>query len=251
LMRAAPGDSWTSVPLRLPSEISAAVPFRIRAALGVALGVTFVLVRPMDASSLAPGFVAGVVIAGGRSLRFGGEKAAALLDGVPLLIRAARRLQASCPVVAINARPATEAATLARQHELPLLHDMPGDADGPLAGVKAGLIWAKAIGARAIAVSPCDAPLLPDDLFVRMVEEAGSGCAMAETSEGHQPLTALWPVSALPALTEALRDGAHPATWRMLDRLGAKCVRFHPPEAFANLNTREDLANVAAQFMAR
>jgi hypothetical protein len=28
-------------------------------------------------------------------------------------------------------------------------------------------------------------------------------------------------------------------------------VRFHPPEAFANLNTREDLANVAAQFMAR
>jgi molybdopterin-guanine dinucleotide biosynthesis protein B len=202
----------------------------------------------MDASPPVSGFVAGVVIAGGRSLRFGGEKAAALLDGVSLLIRAARRLQASCPVVAINARPATEAELLARRHGLPVIHDAPGDADGPLAGVKAGLIWAKALGARAIAVSPCDAPLLPDDVFARLIEEAGTGCAMAETSEGNQPLTALWPVSALPALTEALRGGAHPATWRILDSLGAKHVRFHPPEAFANLNTREDLAKLAAHF---
>jgi molybdopterin-guanine dinucleotide biosynthesis protein A len=201
----------------------------------------------MGASSLAPGFVAGVVIAGGHSRRFGGEKAAALLDGVPLLIRAARRLQASCPIVAINARPATEAEALARQDGLPVIHDMPGDADGPLAGVKAGLIWAEEIGARAIAVSPCDAPLLPDDLFVRMIEEAGSGCAMAETSQGHQPLTAIWPVTALPALITALSDGAHPATWRVLDGLGAKRVRFHPPETFTNLNTREDLANVVVK----
>ena len=58
-------------------------------------------------------------------------------------------------------------------------------------------------------------------------------------------------IRALPALIEALKDGAHPATWRMLDRLGAKRVRFHPPEAFANVNTREDLANVAAKLMAR
>ena len=202
----------------------------------------------MAVSLPAPGFVAGVVIAGGRSVRFGGEKAAALLDGAPLVIRAARRLQACCPMVAINARPGTEAEALARQHGLPVIHDIAGDADGPLAGVKAGLIWAEDIGARAIAVSPCDAPLLPDDLFSRMIEQAGSGPAMAETSEGHQPLTAIWPVAALAALTDALKDGAHPATWRVLDGLGAKRVRFDPPEAFANLNTREDLARVAEQF---
>jgi molybdopterin-guanine dinucleotide biosynthesis protein A len=204
----------------------------------------------MDDPLPASGFVAGVVIAGGRSVRFGGEKAAALLDGAPLVIRAARRLQASCPVVAVNARPGTEAEALARAHGLPVIHDIPGDADGPLAGVKAGLIWAQGLGARAIAVSPCDAPLLPEDLFTRLIAEAGDGAAMAETSEGHQPLTAVWPLSALPALTEALKDGAHPATWRTLDSLGARRVRFDPPEAFANLNTREDLARVAERFAA-
>lgn len=202
----------------------------------------------MDAPSPAAGFVAGVVIAGGRSVRFGGEKAAALLGGVPLVIRAARRLQASCPAVAVNARPGTEAESLARQHGLTVIHDAPGDAHGPLAGVKAGLIWAQALGARAIAVSPCDAPLLPDDLFVRMIAEAGPGPALAETADGLQPLTAVWPLSALPAVTEALKDGGHPPTWRMLASLGARRLRFDPPEAFANLNTREDLARAAARL---
>ena len=197
---------------------------------------------------IVPHMIAGVVIAGGRSVRFGGEKAAAILAGRPLLMWAARRLQASCPVVAVNARPGTEAEALARAEGLHLLYDAPGDATGPLAGVKAGLGWAESIGASAIAVSPCDAPLLPEDLFVRLIKEAGSGAAMAETSEGHQPLCAVWPVSALPAVTTALENGAHPATWRLLDSIGAKRVRFHAAADFANVNTRPDLAVIAGRF---
>jgi molybdopterin-guanine dinucleotide biosynthesis protein A len=192
--------------------------------------------------------VAGVVIAGGRSVRFGGEKAAAILAGRPLLIWAAQRLQASCTAVAVNARPETEAEAIAHEHHLPVLHDEPGDAQGPLAGVKVGLKWAKQIGATALAVSPCDAPLLPDDLFVRLISEAGSGAAMAQTSEGHQPLCAVWPVTSLEALTAALAGGAHPATWSMLERIGAKRVLFHSTEAFANVNTRADLAVIAARL---
>ncbi len=194
--------------------------------------------------------VVGMVLAGGRSVRFGGEKAAALLSGRPLVMWAAQRLQSCCHPVAINARPGTESEALANAAGLPVLHDAAGDADGPLSGVKAGLIWAKGLGARALAVSPCDAPLLPDDLFRRLIDAAQDGAAMAETSEGHQPLCAVWPVSALPALTEILANGAHPATWRTLDGFGAARVRFDPPEAFANLNTRADLAAVAERFEA-
>ncbi len=210
------------------------------------------------------GFVAGVVIAGGRSVRFGGEKAAALLAGRPLLMWAVRRLQRSCGVVAVNTRPGTQAEALVQAEGLPVLHDVAGDAQGPLAGVKAGLLWAQALGARALAVSPCDAPLLPDDLFSRLIEAAGygadsssvagsgsgagSGAALAETSDGPQPLCAVWPVSALAALTDALAGGAHPATWRMLESIGAQRVRFNAPEAFANLNTREDLEAIAARL---
>jgi molybdopterin-guanine dinucleotide biosynthesis protein A len=193
----------------------------------------------------------GVVIAGGRSLRFNGEKAAALLAGRPLLSRAAARLAPHCAEVAINARPGTQAESIARAEGLLVLHDVPGDADGPLAGVKAGLAWARSKGATRVAVSPCDAPLLPPDLFVCLLAAAGEGAAFAVTVEGRQPLCAVWPVGALPALAEALKGGAHPATWRMLESVGAKAVHFDPPDAFANVNTREDLARVEAGFHQR
>ncbi len=129
-----------------------------------------------------------------------------------------------------------------------MLHDAAGDPAGPLSGVKAGLEWAQALGAKAIAVSPCDVPLLPESLFERLIHAAGTGAAMAETSEGHQPQCAVWPVSALPRLAAALADGHHPATWMMLDSIGATRVRFPAPEAFANLNTRADLAAIAGRL---
>jgi molybdopterin-guanine dinucleotide biosynthesis protein A len=191
--------------------------------------------------------VVGVVIAGGRSARFGGEKAIAQLAGKPLLVWAVARLARSCAAVAVNARPNTEAEALARVEGFSVLHDRPGDAAGPLAGVRVGLEWAKELGASAVVVSPCDVPLLPEDVFARLIAAAGTGAAMAETSQGHQPLCAVWPVSALPKLTAALANGAHPPTWLMLDTIGATRVRFPVPEAFANINTRVDLAALAGR----
>jgi molybdopterin-guanine dinucleotide biosynthesis protein A len=191
---------------------------------------------------------AGLVLAGGRSVRFGGEKAAALLKGKPLVLWAAERLQADCASVAVSARPDTQAETLAAGSGLEVLYDTPGDPHGPLAGVRAGLAWAKAIGAACLAVSPCDAPLLPTGLYARLIRAAGGGAAVAQTDSGRQPLCAVWPVSALPVVQAAIAGGAHPPTWRVLEDIGARVVRFGPPEAFANLNTREDLAAIAARL---
>lgn len=203
---------------------------------------------PSTSTRVQPVPVAGIVIAGGRSLRFGGEKAAALLGDRPLLLWAVRRLQRSCSTVAVNARTGTQAEHLAKAANLPVLHDLPGDAAGPLAGVRVGLRWAEEMGAGAIAVSPCDAPLLPDDLFIRLLAAAGDGAAMAETADGRQPLCAVWPVSALPRVSAALANGAHPPTWQVLDSLGAAHVRFDDAGAFANVNTRAELQAVAARF---
>ena len=185
--------------------------------------------------------VVGLVLAGGRSVRFGGEKAVAVLDGRPLLLWAADRLRSICDSVGASVRPGTEAEALAKSAGLPTIHDAPGDPAGPLAGVKAGLIWAEAQGARLLAISPCDAPVLPDDLYARLLENADGGAAMAETSKGRQPLCALWPVTALPVVAEALAGGSHPPTWEVLVRLGARQVFFENAEAFANINTRDEL----------
>lgn len=194
------------------------------------------------------GGVVGLVLAGGRSVRFDGEKAAALLAGQPLILRAALRLQPSCRAVAASVRAGTGSEALARAAGLPLLYDLPADALGPLAGIRAGLIWAREQGARALAVSPCDAPLLPADLFTRLIAAAGTGAALAETAERAQPLCALWPVSALPQVAAALEGGKHPPTWRLLQDLDAKKIRFDDADAFANINTRADLAAIAGRF---
>ena len=178
-------------------------------------------------------------------MRFGGEKAVAVLRGKPLLIWAADRLRSICGSVGASVRPGSEAEALAKSAGLPTIFDAPADPTGPLAGVKAGLIWAEAHGAKLLAVSPCDAPLLPDDLYSRLLESADGGAAMAETSEGRQPLCALWPVTALPVVAEALAGGAHPPTWEVLVRLGARQVFFEDAAAFANINTREELEAVA------
>jgi molybdopterin-guanine dinucleotide biosynthesis protein A len=111
--------------------------------------------------------------------------------------------------------------------------------------VKVGLIWAKEQGANSIAVSPCDVPMLPPDLFPKLLGAASGGAAMAQTDEGHQPQCAVWPVSALPQLREALANGQHPATWMMLQKIGAQRVRFPNAQDFMNINTRIDLAMLA------
>ncbi|HYP79018.1 MAG TPA: molybdenum cofactor guanylyltransferase [Steroidobacteraceae bacterium] len=205
----------------------------------------------MQASST----LVGVVIAGGRSLRFGGEKAVAPFAGRPLLLWAVERLGRVCSRVAVNARPGTEAAALTQSLGLQLLHDAPGDPDGPLSGVKAGLQWAREAGAAALAVCPCDVPLLPNDLHERLLAAAGHGAghgaAMAETTEGRQPMCAIWPASALEVVTAALAAGEHPPTWRLLEQLGAAKVRFDATGAFSNLNTREDLERLETLYYQR
>lgn len=188
------------------------------------------------------------MIAGGRSLRFGGEKAVAQFAGRSMLEWAAQRLQRTCCHVAVNARPDTEAAALAQRLGLRVLYDFPGHADGPLAGVHAGLVWARQMGAEQLATSPCDAPLLPDDLFQRLLGSSGGGAAMVETTEGLQPICAVWPATALPQVAAALADGKHPAVWRMLDQLAACRVLMEPATLFTNVNTREDLARLESAY---
>jgi molybdopterin-guanine dinucleotide biosynthesis protein A len=204
----------------------------------------------MNAAS-APGsdsiLVVGLVLAGGRSVRFGGEKAVAQIDGRTLLEWAAQRLRTVCTNVGANVRHGTHAEAMAKTLRLPTLYDEEGDAAGPLAGVKVGLLWAERQGAQVLAVSPCDVPLLPNDLYARLLEQSGAAAAMAETSEGQQPLCSLWPVAALPVVRDALADGAHPPTWQILERVGARKVFFEQPEAFANINTPDDLAAAAAR----
>lgn len=181
----------------------------------------------------------GLVLAGGRSRRFGREKALAEVDGRPMIAAVAAVLARGCAAVAVNAPDGSGAAAFARAAGLELLPDTPGDPEGPLAGVRAGLLWAQSRGAGALVTAPCDTPFLPEDFVARLA--AAGAPAVAETAEGGQWLCALWGVDLLEPLGRRLAGGAHGPVHALLTEHGAARVAFDRPEAFANVNVPEDL----------
>ena len=100
--------------------------------------------------------VFGLILAGGRSRRFGTDKALAELAGSTLLARAHVRLAASCVQVAVSALDPSPTAALARELGAVVLADPYGSPRGPLAGVLAGLDWLQAAGEGLLATVPCE-----------------------------------------------------------------------------------------------
>jgi molybdopterin-guanine dinucleotide biosynthesis protein A len=184
--------------------------------------------------------VAGLVLAGGLSSRFGSEKAVADHEGRPMMAWPVELLRNSCAEVAVSVRPGGGAEALAAEWGLDRLVDASGDPDGPLSGVKAGLLWAVRGGHALLAVAPCDTPALPADMVGRLVAALGeAGAAYAVTEQGPQPLCSVWRVTSLPAVTDWLTGERHPPVKRLLASLGAPAVAFEDAAAFRNFNRPE------------
>lgn len=185
--------------------------------------------------SLSPK-IAGLVVAAGRSRRFGAEKALAEVHGVTLLQRALDRLAPHCGVVGVNSPHLPLPCGAAR------IEDAAQAPGGPLAGVLAGLRWASEQGAEVLVTLPCDTPLLPVDLVPRLIEAAaGRSCAVARTPSGVESLCAAWRIDLTDQLAERLATG-HPPVHAFLESQGCALVEYEDASAFLNVNTPQDLA---------
>ncbi len=185
--------------------------------------------------------IVGLALAGGRSRRFGSEKAVVRLDDRTLLEWALDVLRAGCDTVAVSARAGSGAEAIARDLGLPVLIDDPVHPDGPLAGVAAGLRWASGLGAAHLATLPCDTPHAPLDLVARLHAAGGEAfAAFAETADGVHPLSALWSIDLLASLESELSRG-HPPVRAFLGDVGGVAVPFSETAAFVNVNRPGDL----------
>ena len=192
----------------------------------------------------------GVILAGGLARRMGGgDKGLLTLGGETILGRVIARLGPQVDALALNANgdPGRFA-----DYGLPVLGDTVDGHPGPLAGVLAGLDWARDQGADAIVTAAADTPFLPCDLVPRLMlaaEEAGVGLALAATPEGRQPTFGLWPVALRDDLAAALADGTRKiVAWT--DRHGAATAEFGTEggDPFFNVNTPGDLAAAEAML---
>lgn len=172
--------------------------------------------------------ILGVVLAGGKSTRFGGDKAQAKLGGKPLIDRAIAALQAQCDAVVVAGRKTAPVETIT---------DWPAGDMGPLGGIAAGLRHAEAEGFASVLTCGVDSASLPDTLLERL--------SPAPSFLSSQPVIGHWPVAALTALTDILRgDGRH-SMLAFATAIGAREVKL--ADKPANINTKADLAAAEAR----
>ena len=139
-------------------------------------------------------------------------------------------LDGVCDAVVINAPEGAGAAALAHSRGIRVLADDAAAPRGPLAGIAAGVGWAKASGFSHLATLPCDTPLIGALEVRRLLVDARDG-AFAVTPRGPEPLVAIWPVHQFP-----ISIGDHPSLHRLMRTLGFNEVRF-AADAFGNFNT--------------
>jgi molybdopterin-guanine dinucleotide biosynthesis protein A len=203
--------------------------------------------------------VTGVLLAGGRSSRMGGsEKALLDIGGKPMLQHVLARLRPQVGRIVINANgdPARFSG-----HCLPVVPDSIEGYAGPLAGLHAGIAWARAEtpDAKFIASVPADSPFLPLDLVARLkaaLNAADAPCAIAASDGERHPVAGLWRIELLEAIASSLQQNIR-ALHRFADAQGCAVADFSPADIagtsvdpFFNVNAPADLEQARALFRA-
>jgi molybdenum cofactor guanylyltransferase len=190
--------------------------------------------------------VAGYVVAGGRSTRFGQDKARVDLGGKTMLARMTGLVVEAVGSVSVVADRESRYADL----DVWVVQDLwPGE--GPLGGIVTALLATRERGGGRDwnLVTSCDMPFLTREWLAYLIERALSSAApvvLAHSTHGPEPLCACWRTSAVETLQDAFRRGVRKVTegisllraevlderdWKRFDSAG---------RLFWNMNTAAD-----------
>ncbi len=161
--------------------------------------------------------ILGAVLAGGRSSRFGSDKAAATWNDRSLADHAAAQIA-----------PHVDRIVIIGPDGVP---DLPLADLGPLGGIAGALDLAASEGVASVLTIGCDMPRVPEALFTALLRRAPSYCADA-------PVLGHWP-AALGAQLLAWLEGDDRSVRRWAREVGA--LPLVSPVPLANVNTPADL----------
>ncbi len=189
--------------------------------------------------------VAGVILAGGKSSRFGSNKALALHQGDALIQGISRRLAGLFPETLLITNTPEEYGFLG----WPMAKDLYPDC-GPLAGIHAAL---RTVSQPRIFVCGCDMPLINPDLIRFLCAlEGDHDIVLPWLHEGPEPLYAVYSKKALPIIEEQLgkkqyKIGMVFEKLRIRKVAAEEILQIVPDlTTFQNINHQHDLARLAA-----
>jgi molybdopterin-guanine dinucleotide biosynthesis protein A len=185
------------------------------------------------------------ILAGGRSSRFGSDKARALFDGVSLIQRTAGALGALGFTVTVVADVAGKYADLG----LRTIADREPD-QGPLAGLSAALVDAASNGQSWVLLASCDLLNLKaawiETLWQAAIEPAEF---VAFRGEFWEPLLACYHVSLRPRIDQRLGD-KQGSMWKLLEASHGQVLPLPADWSQVQANTPAELAAAEAALRA-
>jgi molybdopterin-guanine dinucleotide biosynthesis protein A len=167
--------------------------------------------------------ILGVVLAGGKSSRFGSDKALAEWEGRSLLTHAVDNLSGQCEQVVIAGREIGPG---------PCIPDWPHADMGPLAGIAAGLHYAQDMDFESVMTCGVDSPNVSQDALASLFP---APCYLED-----QPVIGHWPVSAAAAIERILEGTGKHSMLAFAEAIGAKAVKSSAKAA--NINNPADLS---------
>ena len=200
----------------------------------------------------------GVVLAGGRSIRMGLDKALLELpDGTTLLVRQLSMFSSSLvSEVVLSVRDKDYAFLQKRLTACGRVRLLLDETDevGPLGGIASALGKAEREHFAGVLVLPCDMPLITEGLLARLTgfwHEAPETLvtALEESSGRVHPLAAVWSVEALPFVRKALVSGDY-SLRRAVDAKYWRTLVLAPEEdvLLANANTPQEWQEIRKRF---
>jgi molybdopterin-guanine dinucleotide biosynthesis protein A len=182
----------------------------------------------------------GVVLVGGKSRRYGRNKALELFQGERLIDRQVRTVGSLFSEVLVI----TNEPEFYLHLDVTIVRDViPGQ--GPLGGIYTGLIFAQG---KSVFVTACDMPFVQPAVVRRMVQLAKNyDVIVPEKIEGLEPLHAIYSSRCLPHIEQMLDHGTlqvinfFPAV--KVYRLSSEEIGQLDPQglSFVNINTPDDM----------
>ncbi|WP_238984351.1 molybdenum cofactor guanylyltransferase MobA [Billgrantia kenyensis] len=188
--------------------------------------------------------VTALILAGGQGRRMGGcDKGLEPLAGLPLVGHVQACLRGRVADLLISANRHLEDY---RGRGVRVVPDLQEGYQGPLMGIYSGL---RTASTPWVLVVPCDTPVLPHDLVVRMAAGIGDHrIAVAHDGVRLHPVVLLLERSLADDLHAALVMGER-KVGRWIERHAWTPVDFSDcPECFVNLNTEEEKRDLESRL---
>jgi len=185
--------------------------------------------------------ILGVILAGGKSERFGEDKSKVKLNGKTLLEHTLDKIKYKFNAIVIVSNN-----KIVKDHIT--IKDCIDGQLGPLVGVLSAMKWIKKnnYSYKWIATFPCDTPFFNIsiiDKFIDAIKLNDSLLYFVKSNEKRHNIFGLWSLKLIEILEKDIIKNNHKKVEKWANKIGVKTINIYYDEIdpFFNINTKEDL----------